>query len=89
MEQSLVKWDNVDTGIQPKGIMFLTFLRFRLSHLREYKFKHNFQDPFNLVWNYGFNIHASFAIAPCTLIRDTLQSTTKILNVDYWIILSS
>ena len=32
----------------PKGIKLLSRLRFRLSHLREHKFKHSFQDSLNL-----------------------------------------
>ena len=31
----------------PKGIKFIARLRLGLSHMREHKFKHNFQDPIN------------------------------------------
>ena len=37
----------------PKGIILVTILALGLSHLREYKFKHEFQDPSNLLCSRG------------------------------------
>ena len=43
----------------PKGIQLLTRLRLGLSHLREHKFKHNFQDTLNSICNCGEDIETS------------------------------
>ena len=43
----------------PKGIQLLTRLRLGLSHLREHKFKHNFQDTLNPICNCGEDIETS------------------------------
>ena len=43
----------------PKGIKLITRLRFRLSHLREHKFKHSFQDTVNPLCNCGQDIESS------------------------------
>ena len=40
----------------PKGIQLLTRLRPGLSHLRDHKFKHNFQDTLNPICNCGEDI---------------------------------
>ena len=40
----------------PKGVKLLTRLRLGLSHLREYKFKHSFQDSLNPICSSGNNI---------------------------------
>ena len=38
----------------PRGIYLITRLRFGLSHLREHKFKHGFQDSLNLLCSCGY-----------------------------------
>ena len=43
----------------PKGIQLLTRLRLGLSHLRDHKFKHNFQDTHNPICNCGEDIETS------------------------------
>ena len=43
----------------PKGIQLLTRLRLDLSHLRDHKFKHNFQDTLNPIGNCGDDIETS------------------------------
>ena len=43
----------------PKGIKLTTRLRLGLSHLREHKFKHSFQDTTNPLWNCGQDIESS------------------------------
>ena len=43
----------------PKGVKLLTRLRLGLSHLREHKFKHSFQDPFNPICSCGNDIETS------------------------------
>ena len=42
-----------------KGIQLLTRLRLGLSHLRDHKFKHNFQDTHNPICNCGEDIETS------------------------------
>ena len=39
-----------------KGVKLTTRLRFGLSHIREYKFNHNFQDSINPLSNCGHDI---------------------------------
>ena len=77
----------------PKGIKLITRLRLGLSHLREHKFKHSFQDTLNPLCNCGqdiestahFFLHCPFFINE----RHTLLSTicsldNKLLNcTDY------
>ena len=41
-----------------QGIKFLTRLRLGLSHLREHKFKHSFQDSLNPLCKYGFDVES-------------------------------
>ena len=68
----------------PKGIKLITRLRLGLTHLREHKFKHSFQDTINPLCNYGQNIessihfflHWSFFINE----RRTLLSTMRSLD---------
>ena len=43
----------------PKGIKLLTRLRVDLSHLREHKFKHSFQDTLNTICKCGKDIQIS------------------------------
>ena len=43
----------------PKGVRLLTSLRLGLSHLREHKFKHSFQDSLNPICSCGNDIETS------------------------------
>ena len=68
----------------PKGIKFITRLRLGLSHLREHKFKHSFQDSLNPFCSCGLDIEstAHFLLHCPTYIieRRTLLST--LVNID-------
>ena len=65
----------------PKGIKFITRLRLRLSHLREHKFKHSFQDSLNPFCSCGLVIESTghYLLHCPTYIteRRTLLSTIK------------
>ena len=43
----------------PKGIKLITRLRLGLSHLREHKFRHNFQDTLNQICSCGDDIETT------------------------------
>ena len=43
----------------PRGIKFITRLGLDLSHLREHKFKHRFQDSLNPFCNCGVDIEST------------------------------
>ena len=62
-----------------KGMKFLTRLRLGLSHLREHKFKHNFQNCLNPLCSCGLEIESTSQILlHCPIFRDdrhTLLST--------------
>ena len=64
-----------------KGIKYLTRLRLCLSHLREHKFKHNFQDTLNPFCSCGLDVETNthfFLYCPLfTNQRRTLLSTVK------------
>ena len=62
----------------PKGIKLLTRLRVGLSHLREHKFKHSFQDTFNSICNCDEHIEtSSHYLLHCP---DYLQESMTLLN---------
>ena len=52
----------------PKGIKLITRLRFGLGHLREYKFKHKFQDTINHLCNCGQDIESITHFFPLSLL---------------------
>ena len=68
----------------PKGIKFITRLRLGLSHLREHKFKHSFQDSLNSFCSCGLDIESTaHFLLHCPMYiteRHTLLSTIK--NID-------
>ena len=68
----------------PKGIKLITRLRLGLSHLREHKFKHNFQESLNPLWNCGRGIESTtnfFLHCPLfTNVRYTLLSTLSSID---------
>ena len=63
----------------PKGIKFITRLWLGLSHLREHKFKHSFQDSLNTFCNCGLDIESTayylLHCSTCFIERRTLLST--------------
>ena len=68
----------------PKGIKFIARLRLGLSHLREHRFKHSFQDSLNPFCSCGLVIESTahfFLHCPTYIIeRRTLLST--LVNID-------
>ena len=68
----------------PKGIKLITRLRLGLSHLREHKFKHTFQDTINPLCNCSQDIESSthfFLHCPFFINeRRTLLSTVRTLD---------
>ena len=68
----------------PKGIKLITRLRLGLSHLREHKFKHSFQDTINPLCNCGQDIEsATHFFRHCPFFineRHTLLSTIRSLD---------
>ena len=69
----------------PKGIKFLTRLRLGLSHLREHKFKHNFQDSLNPLWKCGAEVEStSHSTLHCPIYNnDQSFPLSTIRNIDY------
>ena len=77
----------------PKGIKLITRLRLGLSHLREHKFKHSFQDTLNPLCNCGqdiestthFFLHCPFFINERRTLLSTMHSfDSKLLDsTDY------
>ena len=68
----------------PKGLKFITRLRLGLSHLREHKFKHSFQDTINPLCSCGLDIESTeHFLLHCPQFvneRHTLLSTTGNTN---------
>ena len=62
----------------------MTRLRLGLSHLREHKFKHSFQDLINLLCNFGYEVESTVRFfLHCRLFtneRSTLFSTSRNLD---------
>ena len=60
----------------PKVIKLVTRLRLGLSHLREHKFKHSFQDTLNPLCSCGVDIATTliiFSTVPCFMLCDLLS----------------
>ena len=68
----------------PKEVKLITRLRLGLSHLREHKFKHNFQDSINPLCNCGHDIESTtHYLLHCPLFvneRSTFFSTLSSLD---------
>ena len=63
--------DSVIKCHNPQGIKFLTRFKLSLSHCREHKFKHGFQDLLNPLCKCGFDgIQTSCSTAPFTKMVD-------------------
>ena len=79
----------------PKKIKLITRLRLGLSHLREHKFKHNFQEPLNPLCNCGHGIQsATYFFLHCplftneryTLLRTLSSIDCNLLNNTYLVL---
>ena len=68
----------------PKGIKFITRLRLDLSHLREQKFKHSFQDSLNPFCSCGLDIESTvhFLLHCPTHITERRTLLSAIENID-------
>ena len=68
----------------PRGVKLLTRLRLGLSHLREHKFKHGFQDSLNPICSCGNDIETLAHFLPyCTHYsneRSTFLNTIRNIN---------
>ena len=67
----------------PKGIKFVTRLRLGLSHLREHKFKHSFQDFLNPFRSCGLDIKstAHFLLHCPTYITSAKKFSVKFFDI--------
>ena len=68
----------------PKGVKLLTRLRLGLSHLRDHKFKHSFQDSLNPICNCGTDVETTTHYRlHCPLFSDeSLILINNILNLN-------
>ena len=68
----------------PKGVKLLTRLRLSLSHLRDHKFKHSFQDSLNPIFNCWTDIEiTTHYLLHCPLFSDErLILINNIRNID-------
>mgnify|MGYP001793358012 CR=1 FL=1 len=70
----------------PKGLKFLTRLRVSFSHLREHKFKHNFQDTLNPLCDCSLSIesteHFFLSCSNFTQHRQILLNSLNNLDID-------
>ena len=68
----------------PKGIKFITRLRLGLSHLREHKFKHSFQDSLNPFCSCGLDIESTghYLLHCPTYITERRTLLSTIENID-------
>ena len=63
--KKIVSWNLLDSPSTVfncnnyKGIRLITLLRVGMSHLREHKFKHNFQDCLNPIYSCGLDIEST------------------------------
>ena len=76
--------NNVFDCHNPQGIKYVTRLRLGLSHLREHKFKHNFQDCLNPLCSCGIDVEStSHFLLHCPFFnkeRSTLLRNLKDIN---------
>ena len=80
---SLRKLPNVYRIPHPRGLKLLTRLRLGLSHLREHKFRHNFNDTSgtnNLETSEHFLLHCPTYLTWIKFRVDLISRTTKIFN---------
>ena len=64
-----------------KGIRLITRLRLELSHLREHKFKYNFQNCLNPFCSYGSSIESTYHfLLHCPIFHDKRHTLRSTLN---------
>ena len=67
--------------VSHKGIRLITRLRVGMSHLREHKFKHNFQDCLNPICSCGLDIEStSHFLLHCPTFNDERYTLLSTLN---------
>ena len=67
--------------VSHKGIRLITRLRVGMSHLREHKFKHNFQDCLNPICSCGLDIEStSHFLLHCPTFNDDRYTLLSTLN---------
>ena len=73
----------------PIGIKYITRIRLGLSHLREHKFKHSFQDTLNPICNCGNDVESAIHFflhchCRCTLLNSLVNIENMLLdNTDF------
>ena len=69
----------------PIGIKYITRIRLGLSHLREYKLKHNFQDTLNPICNCGNNVESPIHFfLHCPLYSNERRTLlNSLVNIDH------
>ena len=79
------KQNSVYNCHNPKGIRLITRLRLGLSHRREHKLKHSFQDRPNLLCLCGNDVQTSvhFLFHCPTYLNKRMTFLNKIKNIDY------
>ena len=75
---------NIFNCHNPKGVKLLTRVRLGLSHLRDHKFKHSFQDSLNPICNCGTDVETTtHYLLHCPLFSDErLILINNIQNID-------
>ena len=71
--------------VSHKGIRLITRLRVGMGHLREHRFKHNFQDCLNPICSCGLDIEStSHFLLHCSTFNDERCTLLSTLNkIDY------
>ena len=75
--------NSVYNSRNPKVIKFVTRLCLGLSHLREHKFKHNFQDSIKPLCNCGYEVESTvhfFLNVLCSQMKETLSSALYVIQ---------
>ena len=69
----------------PKGLKLITRLRLGLSHLREHKFKHSFQDTINSLCSCGLDIEPTehFLLHYSHFVDERCSLLSTIGNINY------
>ena len=69
--------------VSHKGIRLITRLRVGMSHLREHKFKHNFQDCLNPICSCGLDIEStSHFLLDCSTFDERYTLLSTLNNID-------
>ena len=59
----------------PIGIKYITRIRLELTHLREHRFKHSFQDTLNPICNYGIESAIHFSSTVPYIVKNVTHSS--------------